>query len=180
MEVAPVNYPPFYSWHMAVPLRTTEASETWRALLSAFSGVNRILAEEMEAETALSLERYEILLMLSQAADGGMRPSELAERRHLSRSGATRLIERLELDGLVERSALGSDRRGSLVALTSEGERSFRTAGRMHLRHIDEHVGKRLEPDEMAELRRLLGKLGGAPTPAGVERGRPTSPRGSR
>lgn len=144
---------------MSVPLRTTEASETWRALLTAFSTVNRVLADEIEAETTLSLERYEILLMLSQGTDGGMRPSELADRRHLSRSGATRLIERLEQEGLVERRSLHGDRRGSLVALTPAGEQSFRTAGRIHLRGIDQHVGAHLTAQEMVELRRLLTKI---------------------
>lgn len=148
-----------YARGMPVRLRTTEASETWRALLTAFTRVSAILADEMETEVALSLERYEILLMLSQAPHGAMRPSELAERRRLSRSGATRLIDRLERDGLVERRSCGTDRRGSLVTLTPEGEQTFRTAGRVHLRGIEEHVGAHLTTDQLAELGRILTKL---------------------
>jgi len=144
---------------MAIRLRRSEASDAWRALLTAFARVNGVLADEMDAETALPLARYEILLLLIQAEDGALRPSELAERRRLSRSGATRLIDRLDRDGLVERRSCGTDRRGNLVTLTPKGEEAFRKAGRVHLRGIEEHVGSHLTSDEMAELRRILTKL---------------------
>ena len=113
----------------------------------------------MEASTGLPLERYEILLMLSQAEDGAMRPSDIAVNRRLSRSGATRLVDRLERDGLVERRDCGDDGRGNLVALTPTGEEIFKKAGRLHLRGIDAHVGSSLSAEELAELRRLLTVL---------------------
>jgi DNA-binding MarR family transcriptional regulator len=144
---------------MPVPLRETEASETWRALLTAFTDVHRILADEMRTETSMSFEQYEVLLMLSQAEGGAMRPSEIADNRRLSRSGVTRLLDRLEHDGLVERRPCETDRRGTVVALTPEGEKTFRTAGRVHLRGIDEHVGSHLTSHEMTELRRILDTL---------------------
>lgn len=146
-------------------LRTTDASETWRALLTAFSSVQARLADEMEELTGLPLEHYEILLMLARAEAGEMRPSDIAAQRRLSRSGATRLVDRLVADGLVERRRCDEDGRGSLVGLTATGEELFRTAGRLHLRGIEEHVGSHLDADEMAELRRLLGALGDAPRP---------------
>lgn len=144
---------------MALKLKTTEASETFRALMTAYVQVNGILTHEMDVATGMSLERYRILLMLSQAEDTAMRPSELADSLPITRSGTTRLIDRLERDGLVERRSCPTDRRGNLVALTPEGETAFRRAGRVHLRGIDEHVGLRLTGDEMAELRRILTKL---------------------
>ena len=142
-----------------VRVRTTPASEAWRSILVAFTEVGDVLAAEMQAEVGLPLERYELLLMLAQAEGGAMRPSELAERRHLSRSGATRLVDRLEHDGLVERRACGNDGRGSLVALTDSGRQAFRAAGRVHLRGIERHVGARLDPDELVELTRLLRRI---------------------
>lgn len=144
---------------MTLRLRSTEASEAWAALLAAFNGVRQALADEMDAEAELSLERYEILLLLSQATKDGMRPSELADRRRLSRSGATRLVDRLVRDGLLERRPCDGDGRGSLLALTSEGEDRFRRAGRIHLRGIEEHVGSHLSREEAGELRRLLTKV---------------------
>jgi DNA-binding MarR family transcriptional regulator len=153
---------------MPVELKTTEASATWLALMTAFAHVREVLADELRRETPLSLERYEILLILSQAEGGAMRPSDLAERLRLSRSGTTRLVDRLERDGLVERRPCGSDRRGSFVALTPQGEQAFRTAGRVHLRGIEEHVGSRLAPEEMPGLRRMLERLGGSTSALGT------------
>ena len=88
-----------------------------------------------------------------------MRPSELADQVGLSRSATTRLIDRLEGEGLVQRRQCPADGRGALVGLTGEGEKVFRRAGRVHLRGIDEHVGSHLSLDELAELRTLLTKL---------------------
>jgi DNA-binding MarR family transcriptional regulator len=144
---------------MPIKLQTTEASETWRAVMTAFTRVNTMLAEEMEAQSSVSLDWYSILLMLSQVEGGSMRPSDLADHLGLSRSGTTRLIDRLEKDGIVERRSCGTDRRGTFVGLTREGEQQFREAGRIHLRGINEHVGSHLDSDEMADLRRILTKL---------------------
>lgn len=144
---------------MPIKLHTTEATEAWRAVMTAFTRVNGVLAEEMEAESDVSLDWYSILLMLSQVEGGSMRPSDLADHLGLSRSGTTRLIDRLENDGIVERRSCGTDRRGTFVGLTPKGEEQFREAGRIHLRGINEHVGSHLSSDEMADLRRILTKL---------------------
>ena len=148
-----------YPSHMTVKLRTTAASETWRAIITAFTRVNGVLAEEMASETDVSLEWYGILLMLTQAEGGSMRPSDLADSIGLSRSATTRLVDRLERDGLVERTTCPSDRRGSFVSLTAKGEETFKRAGRVHLRGIDQHLGAHLSSRDMADLRRILAKL---------------------
>jgi DNA-binding MarR family transcriptional regulator len=128
-------------------------------MVAALTRVSRRLAIEMEEETEISLDRYGILLMLSQSESGTLRPSELAEQVGLSRSATTRLIDRIEREGLVQRSECPADGRGFLVGLTGEGEKVFRRAGRIHLRGIDEHVGGHLSLDELTELRVLLTKL---------------------
>ena len=147
---------------MPIELRTTEASEAWRALMTAHTRVTTLLAEELDDETDVTLDRYGLLLMLSQAEGGTMRPSDLADATGLSRSGTTRLIDRLEAAGLVERRSCGEDRRGTFVGLTDRGTESFRRAGRIHLRGIDEHFGSHLSSDELADLRSILTKLADA------------------
>ena len=142
-----------------VKLRTTPASDAWRNVMTAYTRVSAILAREMEAETSISLERYAILLMLAQSDNASLRPSDLADQIGLSRSATTRLIDRIESDGLVERRACDSDRRGTFVLLTPQGQEVFKNAGRVHLRGIDEHVGSHLTDEELAELAALLGKL---------------------
>ena len=147
---------------MPVKIKVTPASDTWRQMMTAYMRVNTVLAREMEDETPISLEWYSILLMLAQTDQGAMRPSELADLVGLSRSATTRLIDRIEAQGLVERRACGSDRRGTFVVLTPVGVDVFKQAGRVHLRGIDEHVGSHLTNAELAQLGDLLEKLAGA------------------
>ena len=154
---------------MAVKFRTTDASETYTALWSTVTRLHAVLAREMADETGLPFERYSVLAMLARAENQALRPSELAEALPITRSGVTRLIDRLESDGIVERRSCASDGRGRLVALTPKGEDVFRRAGRKHLSDIDHHVGSSLSTDEMAELRRLASKLA-----AGVDGGHQT------
>jgi DNA-binding MarR family transcriptional regulator len=118
-----------------------------------------VLATEMDDESEISLDWYSILLMVSQADGGAMRASDMADQIGLSRSATTRLVDRLECDGLVERRACGSDRRGTFVGLTAKGEETFISAGRIHLRGIDEHVGAHLTAAETRQLTSLLTKL---------------------
>ena len=144
---------------MAVQLQVTEATETYGILRSTLSRLHELLAQEMEDEVGMPFERYSILLMLAQADNGALRPSELADALPITPSGVTRLIDRLEREGVVERQACATDGRGTVVALTADGTEVFRRAGRVHLRGIDEHLGANLTPSEMAELRRIMTKL---------------------
>ena len=140
--------------------RSTPASEAWRSLLTAFTDINNELACELAEETGVQLVHYEILLMLYEAGEEGLRPSVIADKRRLSRSGATRLIDRLVEQGIIERRSCGTDGRVSNIVLAEEGRRTFKRAGRVHLEGIERHVGERMTLDELAELQRLLDKLG--------------------
>lgn len=144
---------------MAMQLRTTDASETYTALWTTLSRLREVLAREMEDETGLPFEHYLILLTLARADDETLRPSELADILPITRSGVTRLIDRLERDGIVERRSCATDGRGRVIGLTPAGQDVFREAGRMHLRGLDHHIGSHLTVDEMTELRRLTTKL---------------------
>ncbi len=146
---------------MALPLRVTEATVTYGLMRTTMARMHELLAEEMQDEVGIPFERYGTMLMLAQADDEALRPSELAKALPLTPSGVTRLIDRLESDGVVERRACASDRRGNLVALTPHGVEVFRRAGRVHLRGIEQHLGATLTTSEMAELRRIMTKLAG-------------------
>ena len=140
-------------------------TSSWRNVQTAFTRVDAMLAREMEAETPVSLEWYAILLMLAQSEDASMRPSDLADQIGLSRSATTRLVDRLESDGLAERRACESDRRSTFVLLTPRGEAVFMEAGRVHLprhrrtRRITPHR-RRTRPTRSA-TRELADRVGG-------------------
>ena len=88
-----------------------------------------------------------------------MRMSELADGLLLSRSGATRLVDRLVAEGLVERVMCDTDRRGQWAALTDAGVERLRRASPTHLRGVAEHFLDRLGPDELAQLERMLAPI---------------------
>lgn len=143
---------------MTQPLTTTELT-AWRMFLRAHATVVRQLEAELVAEHDLPLASYDVLVQLSEAPARRLRMTELADRVLLSRSGLTRLADRLEREGLVERQACPSDARGTLAVLTDAGLERLRAAWPTHLRGVAEHVTGRLSTDEVVRLTELLGKL---------------------
>ncbi|MEP7041233.1 MAG: MarR family transcriptional regulator [Chloroflexota bacterium] len=133
--------------------------ETWRSFLVAHAQVRRQLERELQAEQSLGLGEYEVLLLLARADDRQLRMSELADRLVLSRSGVTRLVDRLEADALVERASCDTDRRGSWATLTKAGHDRLRRAAPTHLRGVGEHFLDRIPPDELDALQRTLDRV---------------------
>jgi len=133
--------------------------ETWRSFLVAHAQIRRQLERELQAEQSLGLGEYEVLLLLARAEDQQLRMSELADRLVLSRSGVTRLVDRLEADALVARESCDTDRRGSWATLTKAGHDRLRRAAPTHLRGIGEHFLDRIPPDELDGLQRTLDRV---------------------
>ena len=122
------------------PLTARDARlSPWRSFLMAYARVSRRLDEELRIEHDLSIAEYETLLTLAQAPGRRMRMGPLAEQVILSKSGVTRLIDRLVGDDLVERSACLADARGAEAVLTDRGLARLREASPTHLRGISEH-----------------------------------------
>ena len=133
--------------------------DAWRAFLRAHARVIRKLERELHDEERLALTDYDVLVQLSRAEDRRMRMSELADGLLLSRSGATRLVDRLVADGLVERVMCDTDRRGQWASLTDAGHERLRHATPAHLRGVDEHFLARLSADDIADLERILARI---------------------
>jgi DNA-binding MarR family transcriptional regulator len=131
----------------------------WRLFLRAHAQLTRQLEAELLAEQDLPLASYDVLLQLAESPDRRLRMTELADRVLLSRSGLTRLVDRLEKDALVQRAACPGDARVTHAVLTEAGLARLRAAAPTHLRGIAEHVTGRLTPDEVAELTRLMTTL---------------------
>jgi DNA-binding MarR family transcriptional regulator len=138
---------------------TAEQLLAWRTLLIAHAQLTRRLEAELAAEHDLPLASYDVLVQLAEADGRGLRMIELADRVLLSRSGLSRLVDRLVREGLVERAPCLEDARGTLAVLTEAGLNRLRDASITHLRGVHDHVTSRLEDVELAELARLLTKL---------------------
>lgn len=142
--------------------------QAWRNFLHAHATIRRQLERELQNEQEMSLGEYEVLLVLAYSDQRRLRMSDLADLLVLSRSGATRLIDRLEGDGLVERVSCETDRRGQWAQLAEAGYRRLRSASPTHLRGVAEHFLDRIPPDELAALNATLERLApeGQPAPS--------------
>lgn len=131
----------------------------WRAFLRAHATVMDRLDHELQAEQGLLLTWYEVLLHLAEAPDDRLRLSDLASRLLVSRSGITRLVDRMVGAGLIERQACPTDRRGSFAVLTGDGRARLRRAAPVHLRGIEEHFARHLRPEEVGPVRAAMERL---------------------
>ena len=145
---------------MSVHAGLTSAEQTaWRTFLRAHATIVRALEAELLAEHDLPLASYDVLVQLSESPDSRLRMTELADRVLLSRSGLTRLADRLEREGLISREPCPSDARGTLAVLTDAGLARLREAWPTHLRGVEQHVTGRLTADEIEQLAALLSKI---------------------
>jgi DNA-binding MarR family transcriptional regulator len=136
-----------------------EAVSAWAQLVRAEQTVLGRIEAALKAAGFPPLSWYDVLLELSRAADGRLRPLELERRTLLAQYNASRLIDRMEKAGLVERLPHPEDGRGQLVAITPEGRALQKRMWKVYGPTIAAHVGDKLSRAEASELARLLKKL---------------------
>lgn len=124
----------------------------WRGMLAVHSRIVAALDAELARAHGLPLGSYEVLLQLADAPEHSLRMGELADRMLLSRSGLTRLVDRLGARGLVDRQECDSDRRGTFAQLTPAGVELFEAARPTHLRGVREHFLDRLDEADLDRL----------------------------
>jgi len=124
----------------------------WRGLLRVHSALVKALDAELLAEQSLPLTSYEVLINLQAAPGQRRRMAELADSVLLSRSGMTRLVDRLEREGLLERDTCTDDGRGTFAVLTDKGEALLARARPTHLDGIRERFLRHFTPAELREL----------------------------
>jgi DNA-binding MarR family transcriptional regulator len=122
--------------------------DAWRGVLFASSRVLRTVEPLLEKGAGISLTFLDVLSRLYDEPGHTLRMQELAERLLFTRSGITRLVDRVENAGYVRRENVPGDRRGVFVILTPEGERTFVAAMRQHRSDIERAFGSRLSPEQ--------------------------------
>jgi DNA-binding MarR family transcriptional regulator len=136
----------------------------WAGFLRAHAELVRRLDDELQQEHRLPLTCYDVLVQLANAPERRLRMAELADAVVLSRSGLTRLVDRLVEQGLVSRSRVDCDARGTYAVLTDTGLARLREASQTHIAGVRRLFCDRLGADELEGLAHVWEQLaGGAP-----------------
>jgi DNA-binding MarR family transcriptional regulator len=131
---------------------TPEQLAAWSGFLLGHAQIVRALDAELEEEHGLPLSSYDVLIQLSLAPGRRLRMFELAEAVVLSRSGLTRMVDRLERDGLVERERGEVDPRQMYARLTDRGFEVLADATPTHVAGIKERFLERLSDEQTKQL----------------------------
>ena len=145
--------------------RTHELA-AWRSFRRAHASVVRRLEADLLRVHGLSLGVYDVLVQLVEAPGRRLRMTELADAVLLSRSGLTRLVDRMVRDGYVRREPDPGDARGVWAVLTQGGFDRLRTASSTHLEGVGRYVVERLEPEELMAWGTACSKIAGDDLPA--------------
>jgi DNA-binding MarR family transcriptional regulator len=144
---------------MTQAIASQQQLESWITFIRSHSAITRELSAQLQREHGLTLNDYEVLLVLSHSEHGMMRRVDLAETILLTASGITRLLEGLERSGFVCKETCASDARVSYAKLTDDGRQKLSDAAVTHLRGIDELFLGRYSGSELATLAELLSRL---------------------
>jgi DNA-binding MarR family transcriptional regulator len=130
----------------------------WRLYFESALALVDVLDAELEREAGIPLRWYDVLVHLEETPEG-LRMNELAERILYSKSGFTRVVDRMEEAGLVRRVRPENDRRSILVVMTDEGRETMEQARGLHRHAIEEHFSRHLAESDVKALIRALEKV---------------------
>ena len=137
----------------------TRELRAWRGLLRVHAQLSKALDAQLIAEHGLPLSSYEVLMHLSDAEGGRMRMNELASSVLLSRSGLTRLVDRLEREGYLERCSCAHDARGAFAVLTLAGREKVEAARTTHLAGVRELFLSRFTDEELDAMGAAMDRV---------------------
>ncbi len=124
----------------------------WGGLLGMYGRLERRIEADLQAHSQLSHVEFEVLLRLTWAEDQRLRIQDIAAQSVLSRSGVSRMVERLERAGLVLREEAPEDRRGAYAVLTPLGLERFQSAFRQHVQFVRRAFLACFSPAELAQM----------------------------
>src|SRR6185295_7104749 len=131
----------------------------WARLIRAREALVSAVEGDLKAAGAPPLAWYDVLLELSCAAEGRLRPFEIEKETLLAQYNLSRLLDRLEKEGLVGREPCQDDARGQWVVITDKGRAVQTRTWKVYARAIQKHVGEKLDDKAAGTLAELLGRL---------------------
>src|SRR5438874_8752764 len=143
-------------------LLTLPRLNAWGAFLTAHKALETILNRELESACGLPLTWFDGLAQLRMAPAQRLTMTQLASALLFSKSGLTRLVDRMVEAGLLQRLARPGDRRSLHIALTDAGEAKYRQALPIHLEHVKRHFAAYIEEGEAAAVESALVRMANA------------------
>jgi DNA-binding MarR family transcriptional regulator len=131
----------------------------WRTFLKAHATLIDRIDHDLVVARLPPLSTYDVLIELYEAPEQRLRMHELAERVVLSRSGLTRLVDRLEAEGMLTRERSGTDRRGAYAVITEQGITVLRRMWPTYARSIAEYFAQWLTLEEAQLLEAAFGRI---------------------
>jgi DNA-binding MarR family transcriptional regulator len=133
--------------------------DVWALFLKTYSALTDTLDAELTEAAGMPLTWFDVLVHLVDAPDGRMRMQDLSAAVLLSKSGVTRLVDRMERSGLITRGACPTDRRVVYAVLTPTGRAAFDAAAPIAFGSVQHHFARHLRREEAAALRSFLGRV---------------------
>lgn len=131
----------------------------WLDMIRAQARVTEVLECRLEEEAGIPLAFSEVLVQLEKRPEKRMRMQELGRSIFLSKSGVSRLVSRMECEGLVERQGDPDNLRATYAAITGKGREVFRKAAPVNLREVEERFSRHVDAEEAEVMRRVLGRI---------------------
>jgi DNA-binding MarR family transcriptional regulator len=131
----------------------------WRGLLRTAAELDALVSRELQASSGLSKADYDVLVPLSEAGDGRLRPYALGAALSWEQSRLSHHVARMQRRGLVEREECRDDRRGAFVVLTSAGREALDRAAPAHVAVVREAVFDGLTADQVDALGDITATL---------------------
>lgn len=133
--------------------------ESWRTFLKTHAKIITLIEQDLASEKRVPLSTYDVLIALYEAPEKRLRINEIGKSVVLSRSGLTRLVDRLERENLIIRERSETDRRGAFAVLTRDGQRELLKAWPVYAKGIQEHFVSKVTNEELELLRTILQKM---------------------
>lgn len=135
------------------------ALNAWRGFITAHARLIETIDRELAAADCVPLNWYDVLVELVEAPENRLRMSDLARKVVLSKSGLTRLVDKLEKEGLLNRVSSPEDGRGAYAVLTESGRAALRKAWSIYARGIQTYFAAQLGAGDAEQLTALFARI---------------------
>ena len=133
--------------------------DAWGGFLGTYAAINCLIEEYLQSHSHITHVEFEVLLRLSWNENHRMRIQDLAAQSILTRSGISRVVERLEKAGLVSREEAPEDRRGAYAVLTESGAERFRVASQKHIELVREKFLALFSETELKQMAKFWRRI---------------------